>query len=226
VSRIASYIDHTLVRADATPEQIARLCREACEHRFAAVAVNEVHVHLASRLLRGTGIAVACAIGFPLGGTSTWVKWYEARSALRGGANELDVMIYLGALKDGRYDLVEHDLGAIVRLCHDHGARCKAILECALLSDDEKVRACQLAVAAGVDFVKTSTGYGPSGATVHDVALLRRVTPPAVGIKAAGGIRTYADAIALIEAGATRLGVSAQASLQILNEERLLMENP
>lgn len=226
MSRIASYIDHTLVRADATPDQIVRLCREACEHHFAAVAVNEVHVPLASRLLRGTGIFVACAIGFPLGGTSTWVKWYEARSALRGGANELDVMIYLGGLKDGRYDLVEHDLSAIVRLCRDYGARCKAILECALLTEDEKVRACELAVAAGVDFVKTSTGYGPGGATVHDVALLRRVVPPAVGVKAAGGIRTYADAIALIEAGATRLGVSAPASLQILSEERLLMENP
>ncbi|MGQ9501566.1 MAG: deoxyribose-phosphate aldolase [Anaerolineae bacterium] len=225
MSRIASYIDHTLVHADATPDQIARLCQEACEHRFAAVAVNEVYVHLASRLLRGTGIAVACAIGFPLGGTSTWVKWYEARSALREGANELDVMIYLGALKGGHYDLVEHDLLAIVRLCHDHGALCKAILECALLTEDEKVRACQLAVTAGVDFVKTSTGYGPSGANVHDVALLRRMVPPTVGVKAAGGIRTYSDAIALLEAGATRLGVSAQASLQILSEERLLMEH-
>ncbi|MGC8877737.1 MAG: deoxyribose-phosphate aldolase [Anaerolineae bacterium] len=226
MSRIASYIDHTLVRADATPEQIVRLCREACEHRFAAVAVNEVHVHLASRLLRGTGVAVACAIGFPLGGTSTWVKWYEARSALRGGANELDVMIYLGALKGGRYDLVEHDLAAIARLCHDHGALCKAILECAALEAEEKVRACQLAVAAGADFVKTSTGYGPGGATVEDVALLRRIVPHHVGVKAAGGIRTYSDAMALIEAGATRLGVSTQASLQILSEERLLMENP
>ncbi len=225
MSRIASYIDHTLVCADATPKQIVRLCQEACEHRFAAVAVNEVHVHLASRLLRGTGVSVACAIGFPLGGTSTWVKWYEARSALREGANELDMMIYLGALKDGCYDLVEHDLTAIVRLCHDYGARCKAILECALLTEDEKVRACRLAVAAGVDFVKTSTGYGPSGATVHDVALLRRVVPPAVGIKAAGGIRTYADAMVLIEAGATRLGISAQASLRILSEERQLMES-
>jgi len=226
VSRIAAYIDHTLVRADATPDQIVNLCQEAQEYRFAAVAVNEVHVRLAARLLRGTGIAVACAIGFPLGGTSTWVKWYEARSALRGGASELDVMIYLGALKSGRYDLVEQDLAAIARLCHDHGALCKAILECALLSDDEKVRACQLAVAAGADFVKTSTGYGPGGATVDDVALLRRTVPPSVGVKAAGGIRTYYDAIALIEAGASRLGVSAQASLQILSEERVLLENP
>lgn len=225
MSRMASYIDHTLVRADATPDQIVRLCREACAHRFAAVAVNEVHVALASRLLRGTGISVACAIGFPLGGTSTWVKWYEARSALREGAHELDVMIYLGALKGGRYDVVAHDLSAIVQICRDYGARCKAILECALLTEDEKVRACEMAVAAGVDFVRTSTGYGPAGATVHDVALLRRVLPPAVGVKAAGGIRTYADAIALIEAGATRLGVSAEASLQILDEERRLMEN-
>jgi deoxyribose-phosphate aldolase len=222
MDRIATYIDHTLVKPETTQTQIARLCEEAVEHRFAAVAVNQVHARFASSLLRGRGIAVAVAVAFPLGVTSTQVKSYEAERALDDGASELDVMINLGALKGGQYALVEEDIAAITRICHGAGAICKAILETGLLTDDEKVRACQLAAAAGADFVKTSTGFGPCGATVGDVSLMRRTVGPAMGVKAAGGIRNYQEAMALIQAGANRLGVSAAASLEIVLREKEL----
>ncbi len=219
---IARYIDHTLVRPDATQAQIARLCEEAQEHRFAAVAVNQVHARYASGLLRGRGIAVAVAVAFPLGATSTEVKSFEAEQALGDGASELDVMINLGALKGGQHQLVVQDMAAVARICHAAGAICKAILETGLLTDDEKVQACQLAGAAGADFVKTSTGFGPTGATVADVSLMRRTVGPAMGVKAAGGIRNYQEAVALIRAGANRLGVSAGASLEIIHHEKEL----
>jgi len=219
MSDIAHCIDHTLVRPDATQAQIAHLCQEACERGFAAVAVNEVHAQLASELVHGCGVAVVVAVGFPLGATSTRVKSYEAQRAIEAGANELDVVINIGALKGAQHDLVAQDIAAVIRICHDAGTLCKAILECGLLDEDETVTACQLAQAAGADFVKTSTGYGPRGATTHDVALMRKTVGRAMGVKAAGGIRTYQEAVALLSAGANRLGISAASSLQILLEE-------
>ena len=222
MSSIAACIDHTLVRPDATRAQVAQLCDEACEHRFAGVAVNEVHAAFASQRLGGCGVSVVVAVAFPLGATSTRVKSYEARQAIQSGANEIDVVINLGALKGAQYELVEQDIAAVTEICHANDVLCKAILETGLLTEDEKVKACQLAQAAGADFVKTGTGYGPTGATTHDVMLMRRTVGPDMGVKAAGGIRTYQDAVALLRAGATRLGASASSSVQIVLEQKAL----
>ena len=215
MSSIAACIDHTLVRPDATQAQVAQLCDEACEHRFAGVAVNEVHAAFASQRLGGCGVAVVVAVAFPLGATSTRVKSYEARQAIQSGANEIDVVINLGALKGAQYELVKQDIAAVTEICHAYDVLCKAILETGLLTEDEKVKACQIAQAAGADFVKT-------GATTHDVMLMRRTVGPDMGVKAAGGIRTYRDAVALLRAGATRLGASASSSVQIVLEQKAL----
>jgi len=219
---IARFIDHTLVRPDATQAQIAQLCQEARDLSLAGVAVNTVHTEFASRLTKGSGIAVVSAIAFPLGAVCSKVKACEAEQALADGATELDMVINIGALKGGQYDLVEQDIAAIAHLCHAAGALCKAILETGLLTDEEKVTACQLAESARADYVKTCTGFGPAGATVHDVALMRRTVGDRLGVKAAGGIRTYQEAVALLGAGATRLGVSATSSLQIVRDGRSL----
>jgi len=210
---IARYIDHTLLKADATRAQITQLCREAQEYRFAAVCVNPTHVRLCADLLKDSGVAVASVAGFPLGATPPEAKAYEARQAIQNGATEIDMVINIGALKDGDYDLVERDIAAVVRVCHDSGAVCKVIIEAALLSEQEKVKACELAQKAGADYVKTSTGLGPGGATAADVALMRRVVGPGMGVKAAGGIRSLADAQAMIEAGANRIGTSSGAKI-------------
>ena len=206
---IARYIDHTLLKADATRAQITQLCREAQEYGFAAVCVNPTNVRLCADLLKGSGVAVASVAGFPLGATPPEAKAYEARQAIQNGATEIDMVINIGALKDGDYGLAERDIAAVVRVCHDGHAVCKVIIEAALLSEQEKVKACELAQKAGADYVKTSTGFGPSGATTADVALMRRVVGPGMGVKAAGGIRSLADAQAMIEAGASRIGASA-----------------
>jgi deoxyribose-phosphate aldolase len=207
---IARYIDHTLLKADATRAQITQLCREARKYRFAAVCVNSTNVRLCADLLKDSGVAVASVAGFPLGATPPEVKAYEARQAIQdGGATEIDMVINIGALKDGDYDLVKRDIAAVVRVCHDGDAICKVIIEAALLSEQEKIKVCELAQEAGADYVKTSTGFGPSGATPADVALMRRVVGPGMGVKAAGGIRSLADAQAMIEAGASRIGASA-----------------
>ena len=206
---IARYIDHTLLKADATRAQVTQLCREAQEYRFAAVCVNPTHVRLCADLLKDSGIAVASVVGFPLGATSPEVKAYEARQAIQTGATEIDMVINIGALKDGDYGLAERDIAAVVRVCHDGDAICKVIIEAALLTEQEKVKACELAQKAGADYVKTSTGLGPGGATAADVALMRRVVGPGMGVKAAGGIRSLADAQAMIDAGASRIGASA-----------------
>jgi deoxyribose-phosphate aldolase len=206
---IARYIDHTLLKADATRAQITQLCREAQEYRFAAVCVNPTHVRLCADLLKDSGVAVASVAGFPLGATSPEVKAYEARQAIQNGATEIDMVINIGALKDGDYDLVERDIAGVVRVCQDSDVVCKVIIEAALLSEQEKVKVCELAQEAGADYVKTSTGFGPGGATPADVALMRRVVGPGMGVKAAGGIRSLADAQAMIEAGASRIGTSA-----------------
>ncbi len=206
---IARFIDHTLLKPDATQAQIAQLCHEARQYSFAAVCVNPTHVKLCADLLKGSDVAVCTVVGFPLGATPPEVKAYEAQQAIEDGATEIDMVINIGALKGGEYDLVERDIAMVTRTCHNNGALCKVIIEAALLTDQEKIKACELAKKAGADYVKTSTGFGPGGATVADVALMRRVVGPGMGVKAAGGIRSYADAKGMVEAGATRIGASA-----------------
>jgi deoxyribose-phosphate aldolase len=213
---LASLIDHTLLKPDATRDQIAQLCNEARQHGFASVCINPVNVKLGAKLLKGSGVPVCTVVGFPLGANSTDVKVFEAQKAILDGATEVDMVINVGALRSKDYELVKRDVGSVARACHASHAILKVIIEAALLTDEEKEIACQLTMAAGADFVKTSTGFGPGGATVEDVALMRRVVGPALGVKAAGGIRTYADAQKMIEAGASRIGASA--SVQIVEE--------
>jgi deoxyribose-phosphate aldolase len=209
-------IDHTILKPDATQDQIAQLCYEAKKHEFASVCVNPSHVKLCAELLKGSGVLVCTVVGFPLGATSPEAKAFEAQKAIRDGATEVDMVINVGALKSHDYEFVERDIAGIARVCHAGGAILKVIIEAALLVDEEKVAACQLAKVAGADFVKTSTGFGPGGATPEDVALMRRVVGHEMGVKAAGGIKTRADAERMIEAGANRIGASA--SVKIIQE--------
>lgn len=210
---IASLIDHTLLKPEATPEQIAQLCSEAREYRFASVCVNPVYVKLAWDLLKGSPVKVCSVVGFPLGATPSEVKAFEAQRAIRDGASEIDMVIHVGSLKAGADDLVEEDIAIVVEACHAGGAICKVILETCFLTEDEKVRACLLAKWAGADFVKTSTGFGPGGATVEDVALMRRTVGPDMGVKAAGGIRTLQALRQMVAAGANRIGASASVNI-------------
>lgn len=206
---IATMIDHTLLKPDATQDQIAQLCYEARKYGFAAVCVNPTHVKLCAELLKGSPVHVCTVVGFPLGATPPEVKAYEAQQSIDHGAVEVDMVINIGALKSKDYALVERDIATVARTCHAGGALLKVIIEAALLSDEEKVIACQLAKAAKADYVKTSTGFGPGGATAHDVELMRRAVGPEMGVKAAGGIKSYQDAEAMVKAGATRIGASA-----------------
>ena len=206
---IAAMIDHTLLKPDATQDQIAQLCYEARKFSFATVCVNPTHVKLCAQLLRGSPVHVCTVVGFPLGATPPEVKSYEAQTAIDDGATEVDMVINIGALKSKDYAHVERDIATVARTSHAGGAILKVIIEAALLTDEEKVIACQLAKAAGADYVKTSTGFGPGGATVQDVALMRRAVGPELGVKAAGGIRNLEDARAMVAAGATRIGASA-----------------
>ena len=206
---IAKMIDHTLLKPDASQDQIAQLCYEAGKYGFAAVCVNPTHVKLCTQLLQGTDVHVCTVVGFPLGATSPEVKAYEAQQAIDDGATEVDMVVNVGALKSKDYALVERDIATVARACHAGGAILKVIIEAALLTDDEKVIVCQLAKAAGADYVKTSTGFGPGGATVQDVALMRRAVGPELGVKAAGGIGSYEAAREMVSAGATRIGASA-----------------
>ena len=210
---VAQLIDHTLLKPDASQDQIAQLCYEARTHHFASVCINPTHVKLAAQLLKGSGVDVCTVVGFPLGASPATVKAYETQQALRDGATEIDMVINVGALKSQDYNHVFEDIGAVVRTAHSGNALVKVIIEAALLTDEEKVIACQLCKAAGADFVKTSTGFGPGGATVADVALMRRVVGPKIGIKAAGGVRSYSDAQEMIAAGATRIGASAGVAI-------------
>jgi deoxyribose-phosphate aldolase len=209
VQDIAKFIDHTLLKPEATPADIESLCEEAKQYHFAAVCVNPTFVKQCARTLSGTDVAVASVVGFPLGAHTTSTKVFEARQAIADGANEIDMVINVGALKAGQDSLVREDIKAVCDAVHQSNALVKVIIEAALLTDDEKVRACQLAKEAGADFVKTSTGFGPGGATVHDVELMRRAVNGELGVKAAGGIRTLEQAQAMIRAGATRIGASA-----------------
>jgi len=206
---VASMSDHTLLKPDATRAGIEELCREAAQFKFATVCVNPTWVALASRLLSGTGVKVCSVVGFPLGATTPDVKGYETRRAIFDGAREIDMVINVGALKSGDLRVVECDIEAVTGPCRDAGALSKVIIEAALLTDDEKITACTLAKAAAADYVKTSTGFGPGGATAADVALMRRVVGAEMGVKAAGGVRDLEGMKAMIAAGATRVGASA-----------------
>ena len=211
--RLAHMIDHTVLKADATQDQIAQLCYEARKYNFASVCVNSSNVKLCAQLLAGSSVLVCTVVGFPLGAASTGAKVFEAQQAIRDGATEVDMVINVGALKSRDYELVERDIASIARTCHADNAILKVIIEAALLTDEEKVIACQLSKVAEADFVKTSTGFGPGGATVEDVALMRRVVGPTMGVKAAGGIRTFEDAQKMIAAGASRIGASASVKI-------------
>jgi len=206
-------IDHTLLKPDATHDQIAQLCYEARKHGFASVCVNPTNVKLCAQLLKGSGVPVCTVVGFPLGATPTEVKVFETQQAIGDGAAEVDMVVNVGALKSRDYELVERDIASIARVCHAGNAILKVIIEAALLTDEEKVIACQLSKVARADFVKTSTGFGPGGATVEDVALMRRVVGQEMGVKAAGGIRTFEDAQRMIQAGASRIGASASVKI-------------
>ena len=204
----ASLIDHTLLKPEATDEDIKKLCEEAARFRFASVCVNPTWVRAAACNLQGTGVPVCTVIGFPLGATLSDVKAYEARRAIFDGAREVDMVINIGALRSGDDCLVEHDIRLVAEAAHEYNAICKVIIETALLNDDEKVRACRAAKQAGADFVKTSTGFSKGGATVADIALMRRTVGADLGVKASGGVKGLADARKLVEAGATRIGAS------------------
>ncbi len=206
---VASMIDHTLLKPDATRAEIEHLCREAAQFKFATVCVNPAWVATASRLLAGSGVGVCSVVGFPLGATTADVKAYETRRAIFDGAREIDMVINVGALKSGDLRVVERDIEAVASTCRDAGVLSKVIIEAALLTDDEKVSACTLAKAAGADYVKTSTGFGPGGATAADVALMRKVVGAEMGVKAAGGVRDLDGLKAMVAAGATRVGASA-----------------
>src|ERR671929_888676 len=204
----AGFIDHTLLKPEASATDIERLCAEAARYKFASVCVNPTWVRAAACHLRGAGVPVCTVIGFPLGATLPDVKAYEARRAIFDGAREVDMVINVGALKSGDDCLVEHDIRSVVQVAHEYDVVCKVIIETALLTDDEKVRACNAAKKAGADFVKTSTGFAKGGATVADVALMRRTVGQEMGVKAAGGVRGIDDARKMVEAGATRIGAS------------------
>ena len=204
----AGLIDHTLLKPEATDGDIKTLCREAATYRFASVCVNPTWVRVAACNLVGSGIPVCTVIGFPLGATLPDVKAYEARRTIFDGAKEVDMVINVGALKSGDDCLVEHDIRSVAQVAHEYDAICKVIIETVLLTDDEKVRACEAAKRAGADFVKTSTGFSKGGATVADVALMRRTVGSELGVKASGGVKGLEDARKMVEAGATRIGAS------------------
>lgn len=213
-SEIAARIDHTLLKPDATLGQVAKICSEALEHHFAAVCVNPFYVAEVHTRLKGSGVKTCSVIGFPLGASRTADKVSEARGVIADGAQEVDMVINIGALKDGNDDLVRNDIAGVAEACHAGGAILKVILETGLLTQEEKERACRLCIEATADFVKTSTGFGNGGATVEDVRLMAAAVQDArLGVKASGGVRTYTDACAMIEAGATRIGSSSGVSI-------------
>ena len=210
---LARYLDHALLKPEASASDIDKLCAEAVEHGFAAVCVNPSWVKRAAENVRGSSVKVASVVGFPLGATPSEIKAMEARRAIRDGAREIDMVINIGALKSGDHDAVRKDIEKVSDACREAGAKNKVIIEAALLTDEEKVIASYLAKEAKADFVKTSTGFGPGGATVHDVLLMRETVGPAMGIKAAGGIRSAEDVKDMIAAGATRIGASAGVAI-------------
>ena len=215
---VSGLIDHTLLKPDATRADIEKLCREAAEFHFATVCVNPAWVAVAATALRGSGVGVCSVVGFPLGATTADVKQYETRRAIYDGATEIDMVINVGALKSGDLRTVERDIEAVVDPCRQCRVISKVIIEAALLTDEEKITASTLSKAAGADFVKTSTGFGPGGATAADVALMRRVVGAEMGVKAAGGVRDLEGLKAMVAAGATRVGASA--GVKIVQESK------
>lgn len=211
-NNVAKMIDHTLLKADAAKEQIINLCTEAKEYNFASVCVNPAWVKLSSELLNGTDVKVCTVIGFPLGASTPETKGFETKNAIENGATEVDMVINIGALKGGDHELVEKDIRAVVDAAKGK-ALTKVIIETCLLSDEEKVRACELSVKAGADYVKTSTGFSTGGATAEDIALMRKTVGPNIGVKASGGVRSAEDAQKMIQAGATRIGASSGAAI-------------
>lgn len=209
--KLNKYIDHTLLKADASQEQIETLIEEAKKYDFASVCVNPTWVNFAAQALKATDVKVCTVIGFPLGANTPELKAFETSDAIQNGADEVDMVINIGALKSRNFDLVERDIRAVVEAAK--GTLVKVIIETCLLTDDEKVRACQIAQKAGADFVKTSTGFSTGGATVEDVALMRKTVGPDMGVKASGGARSYEDALAFIKAGATRIGASSGVAI-------------
>ncbi len=206
---MAGKIDHTLLKPEATREEISQLCFEARKFNFASVCINPTHVKLCKSLLRGSSVKVCTVIGFPLGATTPEVKVFETRQAIEDGAEEVDMVINIGGMKDKNYELVARDICGVVKEAHSHDVLVKVILETALLTDEEKKIACLLVKEAGAEYVKTSTGFSKGGATVEDVALMRRTVGPLMGVKAAGGVRTREDFEKMVSAGATRIGASA-----------------
>src|SRR5438552_10804120 len=223
-SGIAAMIDHTLLKPDATRQNIEDLCREAAQFKFATVCVNPTWVALCARLLAGSGVGVCSVVGFPLGATTADAKGYETQRVIFDGAREIDMVINVGALKSGDLRVVERDIEAVTLPCRGCGALSKVIIEAALLTDDEKVTACTLAKAAGADYVKTSTGFGPGGATAADVALMRRIVGAEMGVKAGGGVPDPEGMQAMIAAGATRVGASA--GVKIVQESKGQQQTP
>ncbi|MBU5213467.1 deoxyribose-phosphate aldolase [Heyndrickxia oleronia] len=207
-NNIAKMIDHTLLKPEATKSQIQSLCEEAREYSFASVCVNPTWVKYAADLLQGSDVKVCTVIGFPLGATTPETKAFETKNAIENGAEEVDMVINIGALKSGDLELVEQDILAVTNAAKGK-AITKVIIETCLLTDEEKIRACELAVKAGTDYVKTSTGFSTGGATVEDIALMRKTVGPNIGVKASGGVRSPEDAQQMIEAGATRIGASS-----------------
>jgi deoxyribose-phosphate aldolase len=212
-SSIAALIDHTLLKPEATAADIRKVCAEARHYHFASVCVNPYWVRLVAAELAGSAVKVCSVVGFPLGAGATEIKVAETAAAIRGGAQEIDMVLNIGELRGGNHDAVRGDIQAVVETAHAAGAIVKVILETALLNDQQKVAAAQLAKEAGADFVKTSTGFGPGGATAADVALMRRTVGPAMGVKASGGVRTLEDLKTMAAAGANRIGASASVKI-------------
>lgn len=205
---IASMIDHTILKPEASRKKVQKICEEAVENNFASVCINPCNVAMCAVLLKGSGIKVCTVIGFPLGASTSCVKVFEALDAIKNGAHEVDMVINIGRLKDKDYDYVREDIKGVVEAAKGK-ALVKVIIETCLLTDDEKIISCKIAKEAGADFVKTSTGFSTGGASVSDIKLMRETIGSAMGIKAAGGIHSYEDVVGLVEAGATRIGASA-----------------
>ncbi len=212
-ARIASWIDHTLLKPEATAIQIKSLCQEAVDYEFASVCVNPVYAQLAAGLLSKSPVKTCTVVGFPLGATPTSVKVMETQTSIDGGADEIDMVINIGALKGEAYGQVLNDIQVVTWIAHNQGAIVKVILENVLLTDEEKIIGCLFSKEAGADFVKTSTGFSKGGATLEDVSLMRRVVGEEMGVKAAGGVRNYQDALAMIDAGANRIGASSGVTI-------------
>ncbi len=207
MKNIASYIDHTILAAAATSDKVKQICKEAKEYHFASVCINSCHVEECSEMLKDSDVSVCTVVGFPLGAMSTKSKAFEAKQAVEDGANEVDMVINIGWMKDGNDEKVLNDIKEVRKACN--GKLLKVIIETCLLTEDEKVKACSLAVKAGADYVKTSTGFSTGGATEADIALMRKTVGPEIGVKASGGIHTYEESLGMVENGATRIGASA-----------------